>query len=207
MITISPARPGDLETILSLRCEAARWIASTGGDQWQEAWPTPDEQSDRIAASIAAGETWMLHDGHLVAGTVAIDEFADAQLWTQEEQSEPAYYVHRLIVPRAYAGQGLGAQVLNWCADRAARHGKRWIRVDIWTTNIGLQQYYLDHGFEHVRTLHIDYPSGALFQRRAARTSTHSRGLSELKAELDTEASRVSRAMAPGAYSTRGHDV
>lgn len=172
MITISPARPDDLATILSLRDEAARWIASMGGDQWQDAWPTPDQQAERIAESIATGETWMLHDGPHIAGTIAVDEFSDPHLWTPDEQAEPAHYAHRLIIPRAYAGQGLGAKVLDWGSDRAARCGKRWVRVDVWTSNTRLQQYYLDHGFQHVRTLHTDYPSGALFQRRAERART-----------------------------------
>jgi hypothetical protein len=37
------------------------------------------------------------------------------------------------------------------------------------THNIKLHLYYEDQGFHHVRTLDLhDYPSGALFQRRAA---------------------------------------
>lgn len=172
MITISPALPEDLQTILDLRDEASCWIAAKGGDQWQEAWPTPDQQSERIAASIAAGETWMLHDEDQVAGTVAVDEFSDPHLWAPHEQAEPAYYVHRLVIPRIYAGHRLGAQVLDWACDLAARDGKRWIRIDVWTTNNQLQQYYLDHGFQHVRTLHTDYPSGALFQRHAEHIQT-----------------------------------
>jgi hypothetical protein len=164
------ATASDLDTILRFRDEAARWIAATGSDQWQDAWPTPDRQSDRIVASIAARETWMLQAGDKIAGTVAVDEYADPALWTPAERAEPAFYVHRLIVPRAYGGHGLGSFALDWCGNRAAESGKRWIRIDVWTSNFRLQQYYLDHHFRHVRTIHSDYPSGALFQRPAAVT-------------------------------------
>ena len=38
----------------------------------------------------------------------------------------------------------------------------------MWTDNVGLHRYYEQRGFRHVRTLDLsDYPSGALFQRRA----------------------------------------
>jgi GNAT superfamily N-acetyltransferase len=169
MMRIKPAQPSDLAVILSMRDEARQWIARTGSNQWQEAWPTPDQQEERIAGSIAAGETWMLCDGPHVAGTLAIDEFCDPQLWTPAEQAEPAYYVHRMIVPRTYAGRDVGAKLLDWCCDRATEHGKLWVRIDVWTSNARLQHYYLEHKFQHVRTLRSDYPAGALFQRAAER--------------------------------------
>lgn len=164
---IKPAQPNDLAAILRMRDEAAQWISKTGSSQWQAAWPTPDQQAERITGSIAAGETWMVYDGPNIAGTLAIDEFRDPHLWTTAEAAEPAYYVHRMIVPRSYGGRELGAKMLDWCCDRAARHGKLWIRIDVWTSNTRLQRYYLAHKFRHVRTLDSDYPAGALFQRAA----------------------------------------
>jgi hypothetical protein len=41
------------------------------------------------------------------------------------------------------------------------------VRIDVWTDNVGLHRYYEQRGFKHVRTLDLDYPSGALFQRPA----------------------------------------
>jgi GNAT superfamily N-acetyltransferase len=167
-ITFRHARAYDLDTILQLRDEATSWIAATGSDQWQTAWPTPDQQVERIADSIEARETWMLYLGDHVAGTIAVDEYSDPALWTPAERAEPAFYVHRLIIARAYGAKGLGAFALNWCCTRAVENGKKWIRIDVWTSNYRLQKYYLDQHFRHVRTIHSGYPSGALFQRPAA---------------------------------------
>ncbi|MGH3344574.1 MAG: GNAT family N-acetyltransferase, partial [Carbonactinosporaceae bacterium] len=87
-------------------------------------------------------------------------------LWTEEELAEPARYVHRMIIDRIYAGQGLGTQILEWVNQQAKQAGARWLRVDVWTDNTGLHRYYLQRGFTHVRTVRRDdYPSGALFQR------------------------------------------
>lgn len=78
-----------------------------------------------------------------------------------------------MIVRRAYAGQGLGAELLDWAADKAARKGDKWIRADVWTTNEELQRYYIEQGFTHVRTVKLDhYPSGAVFQRPVQRSIT-----------------------------------
>ncbi|MGH3329396.1 MAG: GNAT family N-acetyltransferase [Streptomycetales bacterium] len=165
-LEITPAEPCDLDVILALRDEAARWLRERGSDQWQRPWPSEDLQAERIRSSIANGETWMVRDGDRTAATLAIDHEANPTLWTEAERAESALFVHRLIVSRAYAGKGLGAQLLNWATEKA-RQGARWLRVDVWTTNYDLQRYYLAQGFGHVRTLHLeDYPSGALLQRR-----------------------------------------
>lgn len=78
-----------------------------------------------------------------------------------------------MTVARAYAGQGLGAELLDWAGTRAALDGATWLRIDVWTTNERLQKYYLDLGFTHVRTVDLAHnPSGALFQRPARRVPT-----------------------------------
>lgn len=173
MFDAAPARAEDLAVIETMRDEAARWLRSKGSDQWQEPWPTAEDQAARIAASIAAGETWMVRHGDTIAATIALDDDVHPQLWTPDERQEPATYIHRMVVRRAYAGQGLGAELLDWAADRAARAGDGWLRADVWTSNEDLQHYYVARGFKHVRTVELHgYPSGAVFQRPARRIAT-----------------------------------
>jgi GNAT superfamily N-acetyltransferase len=170
---ISRARRDDLDTILTWRDEASRWLATRGIDQWAKPWPTAKEQAARIVASIDAGETWMVWDDGSPVATVALDRRADARLWTSEERLEAALYLHRLIVQRKYAGRRLGAEILTWACTKAACVGAQWVRIDVWTDNRRLQEYYEQHGFQHVRTLNlVDYPSGALYQRPAVAVPT-----------------------------------
>lgn len=86
------------------------------------------------------------------AATITLDRDADARLWTPEEIAEPALYVHKLAVDRAYAGTGLGSALLDWAGEQAVQQGAKWLRLDAWSTNLRLQAYYLEHGFTHVRT-------------------------------------------------------
>jgi hypothetical protein len=53
---------------------------------------------------------------------------SDAQLWTSEEQEEPAMYLHRLIVRRKYSGLG---DVIDWACTRAGQLGNHWASVDV----------------------------------------------------------------------------
>ncbi|WP_405070391.1 GNAT family N-acetyltransferase [Kribbella sp. NBC_01510] len=164
---IEQATIDDLPAILAMRQEASDWLAKQGINQWAAAWPTPEAQSERILSSIRAGETWMVRDNDgATAATVALDSFSDPKLWTPEEQQQPSMYLHRLIVRRKYSG--LGTDVIEWACKRAGELGNDWVRIDVWTDNVGLHRYYEQRGFSHVRTLDLgDYPSGALFQRKA----------------------------------------
>ena len=171
---IAQAVPDDLETLIAFRDQAANWLAARGIDQWSEPWPSDDLMVDGMLRNIHAGETFIVRDDDdTPAATITINRWAEPDLWTEAERAEPALYAHKATVDRAYAGQGLGAELLDWAGTRAANEGALWLRVDVWTTNDKLQQYYLDQGFTHVRTVVLPHnPSGALFQRPAQRIPT-----------------------------------
>jgi predicted N-acetyltransferase YhbS len=190
-VIVEQATISDLPVILAMRQEASDWLAKKGINQRAVAWPNPEAQSERILSSIRAGETWMVRtDDGETAATVALDSFSDPQLWTPSEQAELAMYLHRLIVRRKYAG--LGDDLIDWACTRAGQLGNHWVRVDVWTDNVGLHRYYEQRGFKHVRTLDLDYPSGALFQRPASswREQTASQAIAEQPQVLPTRRGR-----------------
>jgi GNAT superfamily N-acetyltransferase len=165
---IIPATPDQLDILVAFRDEAAEWLASRGIDQWQQPWPTEDLMVEGILRNVRAGETFIIWDDGTPAATITVNRWAKPELWTPEEAAEPALYAHKVTVARAYAGQGLGAELLDWAGTRAANGGAIWLRIDVWTTNERLQKYYLGLGFIHVRTVDLPHnPSGALFQRPA----------------------------------------
>lgn len=163
-----PATLDDHREITNLIKEAAGWLRTKGTDQWAEPWPSPEERDERIRASLAAGSTWIVWDGANAVATVTAHRDGHERLWTPEERRQPAVYVHRLVVSRAFAGREIGARLLDWTARRAAaEYGACHTRIDVWTTNTALHAYYRQIGFTFVR--YVDgwpaYPSGALFQR------------------------------------------
>ncbi|WP_432106436.1 GNAT family N-acetyltransferase [Streptomyces sp. AA1529] len=142
------AQPDDVVKLLAFREEAAAWLTRLGSDQWQRPYP-----ADRLLATIEAGVVFNVLDDGVTVATVTLTPDAEAGLWTEEELSEPARYINKLTVARTHAGQNLGGRLLDWAGDRAYRNGAKWLRLDAWTTNEGLQRYYLRQGFTHVRTV------------------------------------------------------
>jgi ribosomal protein S18 acetylase RimI-like enzyme len=172
------ATPADLDDVVLLRQNAREWLRSRKNDQWQKPWPSAEGERERLLQGLENQKTWIVRLSSEPAATFTIDEFSDPQLWTELEQSDRALYVHRFIVHRNYSGIKLGIALMNLIEVLARRGGYQWLRVDVWTSNTELQRYYQDLGFEHVRTIESDYPSGALFQRPV---QVHSQSLSPLR--------------------------
>jgi len=166
------ATAGDMPAIIGLIDSSAGWLQThKNTNQWAEPWPDEKTRDGRITRGIARRETWMVEDGGALAGTLTYRNRANPDLWTDKELNEQrAVYVSRLIVDRAYAGQGLGAALIDWAGMRGIREWQAdWIRVDVWTTNADLHNYYKGQHFEYLRTVEFehewDYPSAVLFQK------------------------------------------
>lgn len=171
-ITFEPAQPDDEPIIRDLQADAVAWLAAKGTDQWQPAAmiarrkTRPEERN--LRDEIKRGEVYLVKDDATVVGTLTLDDYADPEFWTEADEPKSALYAHRMIISREFAGHDIGAVMLDWAADQAARAGKAWLRLDAWRTNIGLHDYYRCHGFADVRTITLPWRgSGALFQRPA----------------------------------------
>ena len=163
MMTIERATIADLPDVLALLNDAAAWLRSRGLDQWPHGF-----SAARIGPMIARGEVWLAREGGRAVGTVTISGEADPDFWTSAESRELAVYVSKLAVSRADVGVGLGALLLRWAVDYAARLGCDWARLDAWRTNAQLHVYYRRQGWEQVRIVSLPHRrSGALFQRPA----------------------------------------
>jgi predicted N-acetyltransferase YhbS len=163
------ALPDEHDVILGLIEQAARWLSSLGSDQWSEPWPDEPGRNARVLDDLRKEKTWLAEDGGTAAATITLDP-VDNGVWPAERRWEPAVYLRRLIVDRRYGGLNVGAKLLDWASDLAERkHHAQWIRIDVWTTNFSLHDYYRAQGFADagLRDLADDpgYPSRALFER------------------------------------------
>ncbi len=163
--------PENLLALLGLIEQRADWLSYKGTDQWAKPWPDERRRNERVLKGLQVRKTWIVWDGDRPAATVTTATRANPAVWMEPhcrcDLSESAVYVHRLITSRDYSGLGLGAQLIDWAGLRAQRvYQAKWIRIDVWTTNTALHDYYLGQGFGPCgRCPNEDYPSGALFQK------------------------------------------
>lgn len=169
---VARARVSDIDTIMSWRRERVAWLGGRGEDQWSIPLPR-----SAVAATVLAGQTWLVWDNQEPLATVTLTAYVDVDglwkpdrdpeaLWYPEDDPADALYVAKMMIPLVYAGRGLGGEMLDWAGGRAYDAGLTWLRLDAWTTNPRLHAYYVGQGFEHVRTIESRV-SGACFQRPA----------------------------------------
>lgn len=160
-------RAVDVHTVVDLWTMAQTWLAELGTDQWQ--YPI---RVHAIERAVAAGTCWIAEDpAGLAVATITVDDDADPELWQAEDNPADALYVHRLVVHPEARGGELGSALLDWASIQASQRGKRWLRLDAWTSNTVLHKYYADRGFSLVRI--VNNPgclSGALYQRPSGAT-------------------------------------
>lgn len=169
---ITRATMADVNTIMGWRRERVAWLAARGEDQWSIPLPR-----SAVAATVSAGQTWLVRDGQDPVATITLTAYTDVDalwkpdidpeaLWYPADNPADAIYAAKMMIPRARGGAGLGSEMLDWAGGRAYVAGLTWLRLDAWTTNTRLHAYYLGQGFQHVRTI-ASRISGACFQRAA----------------------------------------
>jgi GNAT superfamily N-acetyltransferase len=120
--------------------DAVAWMLRTGIRQWLPGEFTADE----VAGWVQAGDTWIgLRDGAPV-GSLRIQE-ADPSLWP--DRSDPARYIHRLVISRESVGEGVGRAILAAAEAVAAAQEIPLVRLDCGAGNTRLVRYYLDAGY------------------------------------------------------------
>jgi GNAT superfamily N-acetyltransferase len=169
----------DFELILAMIDEAATWLRDKQTDQWARPWPSRAARDERVRRGLRDGGTWIVEEHGVPIATITYRPTGNLRLWTRRERRQPSVYVSRLIVRRSHAGLGIGEALVDWAGLRALRDwGAQWIRIDVWTTNVALHNYYEKRGFHFCRVAEVKeipnrnghnggpdrWPSAALFQ-------------------------------------------
>jgi GNAT superfamily N-acetyltransferase len=157
-IEVSRAGRKDVDEIVDILSEAGRWLLARGIVQWPDPFPR-----DRVARLVERGEFRLARvDGETVA-TFAL-RWNDPTFWG--ERPPDAGYVHALVVRRAWAGRGVGAQILAWAEGEVADAGRRFLRLDCLAENGALRRYYERLGFEPRGEVEVDDFTASLYERR-----------------------------------------
>ena len=160
------AGTADLPEVLALLDERIRWLRERGSKQWN----TGRDFESRMANAIGRQETWLLRDDSVSIATLTLTSEGDPDFWTPDELMESALYVGKMASAVRRSGEGLGALMLSWAQDWAARSGFDSLRWDVWRTNEQLRDYYRSIGGRYIRTVQaVDRWSGALFEIPAKR--------------------------------------
>jgi len=164
-LEVREARTGDLDAVLSILEDVARWMVH----QRIEGWTPGSFSRRRIAEIIGRGEMYLASLAGQAVGTFALQR-SDEETWGRVPND--AGYVHGLAIRRDFAGGGLGRELLGWAENRVSRSGREYLRLDCTAKNDVLNAYYRMAGFDYrgravVRELEV-----SLYEKRVGVSGT-----------------------------------
>ncbi|MGB8683602.1 MAG: GNAT family N-acetyltransferase [Candidatus Binatus sp.] len=146
-VEICLATPADLDDVLDILNQTARWLASRGINQWRvDGFPR-----ELVAGDIARGEVYIARRERRAVGTFTL-MWRDDLFWpgTKDE----AGYIHRIAVRRE--ARGLGVELLKFAEHVTASTGRKLLRLDCFSGNAALCSYYEQAGFVRVADIELD---------------------------------------------------
>jgi ribosomal protein S18 acetylase RimI-like enzyme len=72
--------------------------------------------------------------------------YSDPLIWG-EKKNEPALYIHRIVTNLLFRERGFVKIIFEWAKEYGRKLGKKFIRIDTWSDNQKLIDYYTECGF------------------------------------------------------------
>lgn len=142
-LEVRRAEPADVDVIVAILSEAARWLLGRGIRQWPHPFPR-----SRVEPLVCRGDFYVARIAGEPVATLAL-LWSDPTFWG--EQPDDAGYVHALAVRRSQAGRGLGACLLDWAEAEVVANGGEFLRLDCLAENQALRRYYEVQGVRAAR--------------------------------------------------------
>lgn len=157
-LEVREALPADLDAVLSILEDAARWLVRRG----IEGWKPGSFSRRRISDRIEGGEMYLAEISGRAVGTFAL-QWSDEETWGNVP--DDAGYVHGLAVRWDFAGRGLGRELLRWAENEASLAGKTYLRLDCVAGNTRLNEYYVRANFDYKGSVLVKGLAVSLYER------------------------------------------
>lgn len=156
----------DIDDILDLYKMASDFKKKVSGVQW------PEFERSMIETETLENRLFKITIDQQIACVWSIT-FDDLQVW-EEQNADPAIYIHRIATNPNFSGQRFVEQIVEWSKQFAQENNKVYVRMDTTAGNQRLNDYYIKCGFSYLgskkitdtegRPAHYHNASMALFQ-------------------------------------------
>ncbi|GBG96514.1 GNAT family N-acetyltransferase [Lactococcus termiticola] len=148
MIYLRKAEPKDISEIMKLIQEARLFLAASGSDQWQGAYPALAD----IERDLLLSQGHVLVSGDKIAAyasVIAGEEPAYSKMTQGSWSNSSRDYVtiHRIAASKAFRGQHLTQFLFSNIFNLMAAKGYRDFRVDTHPANLIMQHIFEREGF------------------------------------------------------------
>jgi len=140
-LKIRQAMQRDIDTVVDILGEAARWLENRGMAMWQENELSPEV----IAAEVNSGLFFLAEWDGEPAGTIRY-QLEDPLFWPEVKRHDSAF-IHRLAVRRRFAGGDVSSALILWSISHTQKLNRRFLRLDSEVFRPRLRAIYERIGF------------------------------------------------------------
>ncbi len=158
--TLSPLAYEDIPAAHAIYDRTFDWLTAKGVRQWLLRL---DEAT--FAERHAAGEALAIYVDGVLAGCVFVP-FETLAYYGDVIKTAPRWWMHTLVIDRAFAGQGVGVSAVAAVGDWVREQGGQavWLHcVNDASHAEVIASYYARLGFDEVLRTEVTYPSGNAF--------------------------------------------
>ena len=159
-ITLSPLTVSDVSAARAIYNRTFDWLTAKGVRQWLLRL---DEAT--FIKRQAAGDAFAIHVDGVLAGCVFVP-FETLGYYGAELMNVPRWWMHTLVIDRAFAGRAVGKLVVAAVCDLVRERGGDWL----WLHCVNdanhaevIPSYYARLGFDEELRTEVTYPSGNAF--------------------------------------------
>lgn len=84
--------------------------------------------------------------------------FTDPLIWGDRDHD--SIYIHRIVTHPDFRGYSFVKEIIKWAKKYTAEKEIKYIRMDTWSDNEKLLEYYTSCGFEYVGVVHLQKSEG-----------------------------------------------
>ena len=158
--TLSPLLESDTPAAHAIYNRTFDWLTTKGVRQWLLRL---DEAT--FARRQVACEAFAIHVDGVLAGCVFVP-FETIGYYGYELNAMPRWWMHTLVIDRAFAGRGIGELAVAAVCDLVLKRGGE----SVWLHCVNdanhaevMPSYYARLGFDEVLRMEVTYPSGNAF--------------------------------------------
>lgn len=104
-----------------------------------------------VNKEIEEGCLWKITETGLIANIFSVT-YSDPVLWL-EKSEDPAMYIHRIVTNPDFRGRGYVPAITEWARSHAQENDLQFVRMDTWSDNQKLLDYYQNCGFRFLGTV------------------------------------------------------
>ena len=163
-ITFIQALKSELEDALHFFKLASQSLSEKQVSQWSYWAEPPEEKITWVKEGFDNGEFFFVYDpsGNKIAMFRLLEK--DTLYWDEKGIEKNTRYIHSLVVPPLYSGQGIGKAVMLKIIDQLKQDKIEKFRLDCDGSNQRLCQYYESYGFVNVGKKTTNYAVNNLYE-------------------------------------------